>query len=96
MKSKLNVASIVSIILDSLVLIVWMIEALQEGTHYNINIFFAFLGLSLISEGVTQYRFGKLINKSSTSNKYSRWLVLFLGVAMLTISTFRIVSGNFN
>lgn len=97
MKHKMNPLSIASIIFDFLVPIVWLIEALQRDEHYNANVFWIFLGMSFISQGITEYRFGKLISesaKSSKSSKFNRWFSIILGIAMTTVSIVKLALGR--
>ncbi|MBU3200924.1 hypothetical protein LL037_12645 [Clostridium estertheticum] len=93
MKDKANSLSIISIIFDLLVPIIWLVQALQQNKNYNINIFWIFFSMSLLSEGITEYRFGKPLNKLSSSYKYSRWFMIIMGAIMFTVSIVKLVLG---
>ena len=93
MKDKVNSLSIISIIFDFLVPIVWLFQALQQDKIYNINIFWIFFSMSFLSEGITEYRFGKPINKSSSSYKKSRWFMIIVGAIMFIVSIVKLVLG---
>lgn len=94
MKHKMNQLSIASIIFDFLVPIVWLIEALQRDEHYNANVFWIFLGMSFISQGITEHRFGKLISESAKSSKFNKWFSIILGIAMTTVSIVKLALGR--
>ena len=90
----MNTLSIASIIFDFLVPIVWLIEAFQQDDHYNGNVFWIFLGMSFLSQGITEYRFGKPISEASKSSKYYRWFSIISGMAMITVSIAKLVLGK--
>lgn len=94
MKHKMNPLSIASIIFDFLVPIVWVIEALQQDEHYNAYVFWIFLGTSFLSQGITEYRFGKPISESAKSSKFNRWISIIFGIAMITVSIAKVALGK--
>ncbi len=90
MKYKINFPSVISIIFDSSPVIVLIIQFFQPDKSM-FKVFWFVFGISLISQGITEHRFGKSIDKSSKSYKYSRLGTIVLGIIMSILSIFNLL-----